>query len=150
MQYFIQPPMRCTKYQNSEYSYRDTFAFPSETFLNTQKQRVFLPLTVDEFDKFTLRENALSLVFFANRHDPEMNRILEMLAPLATNVRKVIVVDVAALPELGRRFEVSGPRLLKMYKGRPVRFFQEEFTPKCLRTFTDAPSTARWRQPSIR
>jgi len=150
MQYFIQPPMRCTKYQNSEYSYRDTYAFPSETFLNTQKERIYIPTTVQEFDNFTQRENAVSLVFFANQHDPEMNRVLGLLAPLATNVHKLVLVDVSTLPELGQKYEVDQPKLIKIYKGHPVRVFREQFTEDCLRNFVDNPSTARWRQPNIR
>jgi len=150
MQYYVQPPMRCTKYQNSTYSYRDTFAFPSETYLNTQTERVVYPQTVSEFDSFTMRENAISLAFFANSKDPEMGRILKILTPIATNVNKLVVVDVNILPRLGSRFGIDCPTLFKIYKGRVVREFKREFTAECLATFASMPSTARWRQPNIR
>lgn len=150
MQYYMDKPMRCEKYENSKYSYRETLRFPSSTYLNTQRQRIVFPLTVDEFDSFTLRENALSFAFFANKKDPEMDRILSILENVATNIHKLIVVDVGILPELGIKYEIKRPTLLKLYKGHVVRFFEQEFTYDCIRKFTSAPSTARWRQPNIR
>jgi hypothetical protein len=147
---YAQPSMHATKYQNTQYNYRDTFAFPSDTYLNTQRQRIFSPETVQEFDSFTLRENAVSLAFFANKHDPEMIRILSLLEPLATNVHKLIIIDVSELPELGKKYQVYQPTLMKLFKGHPLRFFQGEFTDECLKNFTQTISMPRWRQPDIR
>jgi hypothetical protein len=105
---------------------------------------------VEEFDTFTMRENALSLVFCANKEDPEMNRILKMLIPLSNNINKLVIVDVGLLPQLGIRFDIKFPTLFKLYKGKIVNLFTSEFTQDCLRKFVYIQSTARWRSTNIR
>jgi hypothetical protein len=142
--------MKQTKYQNSTYSYHNTFRFPSSGYLNSNIVKVVYPKSIEEFKTFTTRENATTFLFLAHRQDPEMHRIISIIADLATSVNKLIVIDVAILPELGQKFQVQKPTLVKIYKGHPVRFFTKEFSTKCLRGFMKIKSTARWRRPEMR
>jgi hypothetical protein len=150
MEYYVQAPMRYNKYQNSKYSYRDTFAFPSNTYINSEEQRIVTPDTATEFQTFTMRENATQMVFFANSKDPMMATITKLLAPFATNINKLVVIDVDKIPELGSHYEIPCPTLYKIYKGRVVRCFTQKFTSECLQKFASMPSTVRWRQPNMR
>lgn len=142
--------MQHTKYKNSEFTNSTNFQFPSDTILNPSDLIVFVPETINSFHTFTLRENALTLVFFANGKDPEMNQILNLVYPFLSKNNKLIIVDVGKIPDLGVKFQIHKPTLMKIYKGRVIQIFYDKFTHVCLDIFINKPKTLRWRKTIIR
>ena len=135
--------LRATRYTDSMRNYRETFAFPSMTFAN--ENAITAVSSSAEFDKFTLRENGTCLVFFAHGKDPDMQRILSILQPMASQTVKLVIADVELLKELSVRFAIRAPTLLKVYKGKIMNRFSLEFTAENISRFIHIPSTARWR-----
>ena len=143
-----QSSLSATRYRDSSNGYRETFSFPSVTYQNHQV--IARVQSTSDFDQFTLRENSLCVVFFAHSQDPAMERILQFLNPLASVNTKLLVVDVAILKDLRDRFDIRGPTLLKVYKGKVMNRFNGKFNPESINMFISTPSTVRWRSVDAR
>lgn len=135
-----------TRYTDSVHNYIDTF--PALTYITHEP--IFNVHRAIDFDAFSLRENATVLAFFAHRDDPAMSAVLSMLLPLLKTTDRLMIIDVDEVKELGERFGITGPTLIKIFKGRVINQFSGTFTPANLQRFVHAPSTARWRRVDAR
>ena len=105
--------------------------------------------TAEEFRLFGVREKAVHLVLFA--WGDSLTAILALLQPFATCVRKVVVVDVQRVPELGVQFGIVSPMLFKMYLQRGIlAVFEGDFSSATLARFAAKTTHPRWRYTSIR
>lgn len=88
------------------------------------------------------REHSVVLVLFGHSSDPAMDTALEAVKPFAVNM----VVDVAKVPELGQKYNIRAPTLMKIYKAHVVRIYTNQFTRPFVKQFVFATST--WRASS--
>lgn len=138
-----QARMSNLRYKNSEYNYRDTFRFPSVTLPN--EQFLLIPRNNEELDAFSYREYSPTLAFFAHSADPEKKRVVDILSPMVSQERKLMIIETDSATDLRDRFNIRAPTLMKIHKGRILSRLLLPLTLDNIQRFIDPPSNARWR-----
>jgi hypothetical protein len=141
--------LRATRYQAAQYGYCDRFPVLESVHPEPVPSVVYI-VSAEQFRLFGVREKAVHLVVVGTGR--EFNAVVAMLLPFATEVRKLVVVDVARAPELAMQFLGPGIELVlfKMFQQRILAVFEEAFCSAKLGQFAAKIEHPRWRYTDIR
>lgn len=142
--------LRETRYQASQYGFCDRF--PTRDAINPPGLPCALFInSIEEFRGFSSHENSIQICFFVHGSDPCMSSVLQVLLPLATQQRKLVVVDIDKVPQLALEYGITKPMIMKLFKMRVVQLFDQDLASSSdLTRFATVNHSVRWRSGEIK
>lgn len=130
----------CSRYEDSEFQNQMYFRKPQSLPSNPHGKVIMAhnPLAVDQF--LTREPGPVYVLFFNEPND----KMIPIIGSLAT--KKLLLINAQELPQVAHQYGYIGHGLLliKMYKKRVLRYFNQPFTANNLCIFFN--STKSWMQ----
>lgn len=139
----MEQSLRYSPYQDSTYGYPPSRPFRAISNDRYKTVPVYRPQTQKDYHEYMGREQSIVLALFGNELDPAMHTALAVIMSCMPN-STLVVVDVGKIPELGQRYRIQRPTLMKMNNATIVRPYDNIFTQALVQNFILATST--WRR----
>lgn len=142
--------LRATRYHASQYGYNESVPVLQSLHPTPVPNVVAIP-SLEALQLFGVREKGVHLVLFGDSRDPRMQALLALTAQWATELRKLVVVDIARLPQIAVLFGITQATLCKMFQQRILQVYEDsDISAQKIELFARRVVHPRWRYTDIR